>query len=283
MRAGARREILDSLHATYGVSIRNACELLSFTRSSYYYVSRKDPRTALRLRLKELATARPRFGYRRLHVLLRREGWSVNLKLVYRLYCEEALQVRTRLRRRKIATQPRLELDEATQVNERWSMDFVADQLADGRRWRALAVIDQYSRECLALHADFSIGSRDVGEVLDAVVQERGQPVAITCDNGTEFTSRYFDAWAYFRKIQLDFIRPGKPVENAFIESFNGRLREECLSQHWFESLDEVRTVLHEWRTDYNETRPHSSLGDLAPAEYVGRLLAGAESDRKLA
>ena len=274
---------MDSVRASYGISVRSACQLLSFVRSSYYYVSRKDPRTALRIRLKELAAARPRFGYRRLHVLLSREGWGANLKLVYRLYCEEGLQVRTRRRRRKIVTQPRLELAEATQVNERWSMDFVADQLADGRRWRALTVIDQYSRECLALHADFSIGSRDVGEVLDAVIQERGLPDAITCDNGTEFTSRYFDAWAYFRRIQLDFIRPGKPVENAFIESFNGRFREECLSQHWFESLEEVRRVLDGWKSDYNETRPHSSLGGLAPAEYVGRLLAGAENDRELA
>jgi len=228
------------------------------------------------MRLKELAASRPRFGYRRLHVLLCREGWQINHKVTYRLYCEEGLQVRTR-RRRKIATQPRLKLDAATRIDERWSMDFVTDQLANGRYFRVLTVIDQFSRECVALHAGLSIRSKHVGNVLDEAIRQRNSPVAITCDNGSEFTSRYFDAWAYFRKIGLDFIRPGKPVENAFIESFNGRLREECLSQNWFVDLKDVQAALAAWSEDYNVSRPHTSLGCLAPVEYVAKLLAGAE------
>ena len=216
------------------------------------------------MRLKELAASRPRFGYRRLHLLLRREGWKVNHKLIHRLYCEEGLQVRTR-KRRKVAMQPRLSLGQATRVDERWSMDFVTDQLADGRYFRVFTVVDQFSRECVALHAAVSIRSKDVGEVLDAAIQRRSAPVAITCDNGTEFTSRHFDAWAYFRKIDLDFIRPGKPPENAFIESFYGRSRDECLSQTWFTDLDDARAAMAAWARDYNESRPHTSLGGLTP------------------
>lgn len=269
---------MDWAREKYPLSVRAACSLLQLPRSSYYYRSREDPRTTLRMRLKELAASRSRFGYRRLYILLRREGWKINHKVVARLYREEGLQVRTR-RRRKISTQPRLKLDAATRVDERWSMDFVTDQLADGRSFRAFAVVDQFSRECIALHAGFSIRSKHVGAVLDHAIRERQAPVAITCDNGSEFTSRHFDSWAYFRKIDLDFIRPGKPVENAFIESFNGRLREECLSQNWFVDLDDAQAALTAWREDYNESRPHTSLGGLAPVEYVARLLAGAEPE----
>ena len=256
------------------MSARAACSVLQFPRSSYYYQSRRDPRVALRMRLKELAASRPRFGYRRLHLLLRREGWRVNHKLIHRLYCEEDLQVRTR-KRRKVAMQPRLKLDRASRVNERWSMDFVTDQLVGGRYFRVFTVVDQFSRECVALHAGVSIRSKDIGEVLDAAIRRRSAPLSITCDNGTEFTSRYFDAWAYFRKIGLDFIRPGKPVENAFIESFNGRFRDECLNQDWFTDLADAQAALAAWKEDYNESRPHTSLGGLAPQEYVAQLLAG--------
>ena len=269
-----RREIIDWAREEYPVSARAACSLLQFPRSSYYYQSRRDPRVALRMRLKELAASRPRFGYRRLHLLLRREGWRVNHKLIHRLYCEEDLQVRTR-KRRKVAMQPRLKLERASRVDERWSMDFVTDQLVDGRYFRVFTVVDQFSRECVALHAGVSIRSKDVGEVLDAAIRRRSAPSSITCDNGTEFTSRYFDAWAYFRKIDLDFIRPGKPVENAFIESFNGRFRDECLNQGWFTDLADAQAAMAAWKEDYNESRPHTSLGGLAPQEYVAQLLAG--------
>jgi transposase InsO family protein len=152
-----------------------------------------------------------------------------------------------------------------TRVDERWSMDFVTDQLADGRYFRVFTVVDQFSRECVALHAAISIRSKDVGEVLDSAIGGRSAPSAITCDNGTEFTSRYFDAWAYFRKIDLDFIRPGKPVENAFIESFNGRFRDECLNQDWFTDLDDAQAAMAAWKQDYNESRPHTSAGGLGP------------------
>ena len=259
----------------FPISVRGASELLQFPRSSHYYRSRKDSQVALRMRLKELAASRPRFGYRRLLILLRREGWSVGHKLIYRLYCEENLQVRTRRRRRrKITSQPRLALPKATRPGQRWAMDFVADQLLNGTRWRALNVIDQCSRECIVLEAAGSIGSQMVCDLLDRAILRHGKPESITCDNGTEFTSRCFDAWAYSRGIHLDFIGPGKPAENGFIESFNGRLREECLSQHWFLDIDEVQECLAAWKKDYNETWPHTSLGGLAPAEYVGRLLA---------
>lgn len=225
------------------------------------------------MRLRDLAASRPRYGYRRLHVLLVREGWRVNHKRVLRLYREENLQVRTK-RRRKVASQPRLQLPAPDQVNERWSLDFVHDELTHGRRFRALTVIDHFSRECLAIEVNNSLPAEAVTRVLDRVVAERGAPMALTLDNGTEFTSKHFDAWAYRSGIQLDFIRPGRPVENSIIESFNGKFRDECLSQHWFRSLAEARAIIEAWRYDYNETRPHSSLGNLAPAEYVSSLVA---------
>lgn len=231
MKAQRRREIVNWAQKGCLLSARGACSQLQWPRSSYYYQSRKNPWMALRMRLKELAASRPRFGCRRLHVLLRREGWQINHKVTYWLYYEENLQIRTR-KRRKIATQPRLRLDTSTRVDDRWSMDFVTDQLADGRFFRVLAVVDQFSRECVALHAGLSIRSKHVAELLHEAIRQPGAPAAITCDNGSEFTSRYFDSWASSRKIDLDFIRPGRPVENVFIESFNGRVREECLSQN---------------------------------------------------
>lgn len=267
-----QREIVDEVKTAYGVSARFACRVLEFPESTYFYKSRRQPRTALRLRLRELAASRPRYGYHRLHVLLRREGWMVNRKLVYRLYREEGLAVRTR-RRRKLVSQPRLVLAQPTAANERWAMDFVSDQFVRGGRFRVFTVIDIFTRECLSLHVARSIRSQDVATVLDRVIARRSAPTAITCDNGTEFTSNVFDEWAFLRKIQLDFIRPGKPVENAFIESFNGRLREECLSQNWFTDIDDAQAAMAAWMAEYNESRPHTSLGDLAPADYARRLL----------
>lgn len=226
------------------------------------------------MRLRELASSRPRYGYRRLWILLVREGFQVGHKLVYRLYKEEGLQIRPR-RRRKAASETRLDLPQAASPNERWSMDFVSDSFADGRRFRVFAVIDQFTRECLVLHPGVSLGARDLTKTLAEAVRIRGRPKAITCDNGSEFTSRHFDAWAYEEGIQIDFIRPGKPVENALIESFNARFREECLSQSWFQSLVDAQAASAAWMQDYNESRPHSSLGDLAPAEYAAKLLLG--------
>jgi putative transposase len=226
----------------------------------------------LRLRLKELAYARPRYGYRRLTTLLQREGWPVNHKRVHRIYREEELMVRTKRRKRRTA-EVRVKLLPATQVGERWGIDFVSDQLADGRRFRVLTAVDHVSRECVCLRAAQSLPSQAVTEVLDETMDLYGQPEAITMDNGTEFACNHFDQWAYRRGIQLDFITPGRPVENGIIESFNGKLRDECLNVHWFESLADVRAEIEAWREEYNQVRPHSSLGNRAPAEYIAELL----------
>ncbi len=223
------------------------------------------------MRLRELALDRPRYGYRRLTILLRREGWHVNAKRVYRLYREEGLTVRVK-RRKKLASHARVRPPVAGQVNERWSMDFVADSLSDGRRIRVLTIIDSFTRECLALKVAKSLPSQSVTEALNCVIDQRGAPRIIQVDNGTEFTSNHFDAWAYCRGIDVDFIRPGKPVDNAHIESFNGRLRDECLNSRWFESLDDARQALQAWRWDYNEVRPHSSLGDMPPSAFAARI-----------
>ena len=216
--------------------------------------------------------ARPRYGYRRLQVLLERQGWHVNTKKVYRLYREENLLVRTK-RRRKLAARLRVVPPSPVRVNERWGMDFLSDQLSYGQRFRILTVVDLFSRECLCLYASRSIPAEGVTSKLERVFSRRRQPEVMTLDNGTEFTSRHFDAWAHRQGIRLDFIRPGRPVENGYIESFNGKLRDECLNLHWFATLEEAQQILNDWRQDYNKTRPHSSLGNLAPADYVARLI----------
>lgn len=233
------------------------------------YPSRKPDRTPLVHRIRELAAARPRFGYRRIHVLLGREGWSVNHKLVYRLYSTDGLGVRAK-RRRKRASHVRVLPPAATALNQRWSMDFVHDRLDDGRRFRALTVVDTFSRECLAVEPDFKMSGRKVAAALDRIAERRALPEMITVDNGTEFYSKALDSWAYRRGVRLDFIRPGKPVENAYIESFNGRLREECLNMQVFLSMADARDKLDVWRKDYNECRPHSSIGNLTPIEFAG-------------
>ncbi len=209
---------------------------------------------------------RVRFGYRRLTVLLRREGWTVNAKRVWRLYREEGLTVRTK-GRKKLASRARVPPPRATAPHQCWSMDFVHDRLIDGRAFRVLTVIDQFTRECVALVAAPTWRGEDVAAVLETVVQSRGVPASITVDNGTEFQSRAMDAWAYRRQTTLVFIRPGKPVENTFIESFNGRLRDEGLNTHQFISLVDAQQHLDRWREDYNAVRPHSALDDRTPEE----------------
>ena len=256
----------------YAISERRACRLVMLHRSVCRYRAHGRDDRALRLRLKELAYARPRYGYRRLTTLLQREGWPVNHKRVHRIYREEELMVRTKRRKRRTA-EVRVKLLPATQVGERWSIDFVSDQLADGRRFRVLTAVDHVSRECVCLRAAQSLPSQAVTEVLDEAMDLYGQPEAITMDNGTEFACNHFDQWAYRRGIQLDFITPGRPVENGIIESFNGKLRDECLNLHWFESLADVRAEIEAWREEYNQVRPHSSLGNRAPAEYIAELL----------
>jgi putative transposase len=221
------------------------------------------------MRIRDLAMARPRFGCQRIHIMLRREGWPVNHKRVHRLYCLEGLQVRMRVRRRKRLSLHRGPAPKPTAANQHWSMDFVHDQLVDGRRFRVLTVIDQWSRESVSVEPGFSLTGQSVAAILDAVARDRALPKAITVDHGTEFTSRALDEWAWRRGVLLDFIRPGKPVENGLCESFNGRLRDECLNTNEFTSLEHARAVLAAWRDDYNHHRPHSSLGHLTPSEYA--------------
>ena len=243
---------------------------MMINRSTMNYQSRRDPQHALRTRLRELAASRVRFGYRRLTVLLRREGWAVNAKRIYRLYTEDGLAVRTKVRK-KIARRSRVPTLRATRPNEKWSMDFVAARLIDGRWFRVLTVVDQFTRECVLLLADSSLTGHKVALALSQAIAVRGAPVSITVDNGTEFASRAMEAWAYQYGVQLDFIRPGRPVENSYIESFNGRLRDECLNVEVFFTLADVRDKLEHWRQDYNQVRPHSALADHPPETFAAR------------
>jgi len=240
-------------------------------RSVWYYRSQARDTTVLRQRMRELATARPRFGYERLHILLMREGWRLGRNRVHRLYKLEGLQVRMRVRRRKRISLHRGPAPIATRSGQYWAMDFVHDQMANGRKFRVLTVIDKWHRACVALQADFALTGQSVVEALQEVAQTRELPHAITVDHGTEFTSKVLDEWCYQRGVKLDFIRPGKPTENGFIESFNGRLRDECLNVNEFTSLEHARATLLSWQQDYNHIRPHGSLGHLTPSEYAIR------------
>ena len=220
------------------------------------------------MRIKEIAATRVRYGYKRIHILLRREGWAVNHKRIYRIYREEGLNLRYKSRRKRISG-TRIPRDDVTQINECWAMDFVSDSLFNGKRFRALTIIDIFSRECLGIYADIGITGQKVVETLETICCERGTPERIRVDNGPEFISKVLDAWAYSTDIKLDFSRPGKPTDNAHIESFNGSLRDECLNINWFLSIEDARSKLETWRKDYNEFRPHSSLGNLTPKDYA--------------
>lgn len=229
----------------------------------------RDPRAELRIRLRDLATSRVRYGYQRLYVLLRREGWLVSKKLVYRLYCEEGLGIRHGKPRRRRSVQVREGRPATAQINESWSMDFMSDRLHSGERFRLLTLVDNFSRESLAIEVGRRFTGDDVVKVLERVAAGRGKPKAIRVDNGPEFISMSLDLWAYFNGVKLDFSRPGKPTDNAFIESFNGRLREECLNQHWFLSTDEAERLTEAWREDYNRHQPHRALENRTPIEFA--------------
>ena len=271
----AHREAAAHLQSAYEMSERRACRVLGVDRSSVRYEATKSDDSALRERLKALAHERRRFGYRRLHVLLRREGHAVNRKRVQRLYREEKLTVRRRGGRKR-ALGERRPLDAPQAANKRWSLDFVADQMTDGRRFRILEVYDDCTRECLALVADTSISGRRVARELDAIIAWRGRPAGVVSDNGTELTSNAILEWADQRGVGWHYIAPGKPQQNGFSESFNGRLRDELLNETLFRSLTDARAKLETWRRDYNEVRPHSSLGYLTPAEYASALSGDA-------
>jgi putative transposase len=264
---GQRRAVITHAKRTAAISERRACRLLGVHRSLVRYESIRPSEAELRARLKALAEQRPNWGSPRLTWLLRREGRAVNHKKVERLYREEGLTVRRR--RRKRVARPRVEMPTPKRANEQWSMDFMRDQLAGGRVFRLLTVVDHYTRESPAIEVDLSLPGARVAQVLDRLVLRRGRPRSIHVDNGPEFTGRALDEWAHLRGVKLEFIRPGKPVENAFIESFNGRLRQECLEQHWFLDLADARRTIEASRISYNTNRPHSGLGGQTPAEFA--------------
>ena len=251
--------------ADFLASERHACELMEIARTTHRYSSRRDD-SWLREQLLRLAREKPRFGYRRIHLLLGREGVVVNHKKVQRVYRELGLSVKRTKRKRLVRVlHPRPLL---TAPNQEWAADFVSDVTAGGQRLRVLCVIDSFTRECLALEVDTSLPSRRVTRVLERVIQHRGVPVAIRCDNGPEITSRHFLAWCIERKIDIVHIQPGKPTQNAHVESFNGRLREECLNVSWFWNLFDARRKIAYWRDEYNQQRPHSSLNYFTPEEF---------------
>lgn len=251
----------------FGLSENKACSFLMISKSSRRYASRKDD-VSLRARLKELAQEKRRYGCPRLHFLLKKEGLVKNHKRTERLYKEENLSLRTK-KRKKVACHLRLELPKAINKNQIWTMDFVSDALASGRKIKCLNILDIFNRESLAIFVGHSITGQGVVEQLNMLKDFVGLPEIISIDNGPEFTSKALWLWAYENNVKLAFIRPGSPTENAFIESFNGRFRDECLNEHWFVSLAEAKELIGNWRTEYNEIRPHSSLGMLTPIQFA--------------
>ena len=264
----AKRAAVTVLMTERDFGVTRACGLMGISRSLFRYRSRRPDSASLRARIEEIAAAKRRYGYRRVYLRLRREGWEVNRKRVYRLYREAGLAVRRR-KRKRIGVFERKPLPKPTAANVSWSMDFVADWLIGGRRLRCLTIVDDCTRECLAIEVDTSLPGLRVQAVLDRLADTRGLPQSITVDNGPEFDSKVLDQWAYRTGVQLSFIRPGKPNENAYIESFNGKFRDECLNEHWFISLAHARRIIEAWRIEYNTERPHSSLGNRTPQEFA--------------
>lgn len=277
----ARREAVAHLCQTYEVSQRRACTAIVAERSSVRYRSLRPDDGGVRARLRELAAIRRRFGYRRLHILLRREGVHMNHKRLRRLYAEERLQVRRRGgRKRALGTRAPMTIPQGP--NQRWSLDFVSDALTDSRRFRILAVVDDFTRECLCLVADTSLSGMRVGRELDTIIAERGRPAICVSDNGTELTGMAMLRWSQETQVEWHYIAPGKPQQNAFVESFNSRLRDELLNETLFTSLAHVREALATWKDDYNTVRPHSALGNLAPAIYAKLSVPAMQRDGTL-
>ena len=282
----ARREAVGWLH-TRGTSLRRACRVIGLSTATWRYQRRTSAtNVAVLERLQVHAAVRARFGYRRLHILLEREGLAVNHKRVHRIYQAAGLQVRRR-RRKRLTRAERIPLPTASQRLERWSMDFTTDTLADGRNFRTLNIVDDFTRECVAIEVDRSLPGLRVTRVLDRLHAAVGLPQSIVVDNGPEFAGRTLDAWAYARGVTLRFIRPGKPIENAYVESFNGKFRDECLNEHWFVSLADAKAVIEAWRVDYNSVRPHSSLAGRTPDQFAAismgaRRLPPARPDKGL-
>ena len=277
VRPAVRRDLLGVLQSTHQIGERRACSAMGFGRSSQRYRSRRDPQVVLRMRLKDLAAVRVRYGYRRLQVLLRREGWAVNRKRTYRLYAEEGLSIRTKLPKRKRAWRYRQGRPGAAAPNEIWAMDFMADQLFDGRPIRILTMVDIHTREGLPMHPRANFRAAQVVEVLDGLVRLRGKPNSLRVDNGPEFAGRLLNHWAYLNGVAIDFSRPVKPTDNAFNEAPGARLRAECLNASWFLSLADAKQRIEEWRCHYNEERAHSALGNLTPSAFANQAQAARE------
>jgi len=242
---------------------------MMMSRSNYNYQSKQDEQAPLRMRIKDIAAVRVRYGYKRIHILLKREGWQINHKRVHRLYRLEGLNLRAKGKRKRMRSLKRPERLTATRSTESWSMDFVADALFNGRRFRALTLVDNFSRECPAILVGQNLHGDEVVDVLDSLKLIRGLPETLCVYTGSEFVSKVLDKWAYEHGVKLSFSRPGKPVDNAFIESFNGSFRDECLNVNWFLSIDDAKKKIEAWRRDYNEFRPHSSLEDMTPNEFA--------------
>jgi len=266
----ARREAVTWAIQAYGVSLRRSCSLARLGLGSYYYRRIAADDGPLREAINQLARKRRRWGCPRIIVGLRRGGWRDNHKRIERIYREEKLQVRRR-RRKRVCGETREPLIQPSRPNQVWAMDFMGDALANGRKIRLLNIVDAYSRECLRIEVDTSLPGARVVRVLEELRTSRGLPEQIMTDNGPEFTGRVMDAWAYAREVKLHFIEPGKPMQNGYVESFNGKLRDECLNENWFVDLPDARQVTEDYRVDYNEERPHRSLGNLTPAEYIAK------------
>lgn len=253
------------MRGDWNVSIRRACGVLLVDTSSYHYKSRRPGQAHLEQRIKDICQTRVRYGYRRVHVMLCREGWSINMKKTRRIYRELGLQLRNKTPKRRVKAKLREDRVDATRPNETWAMDFVHDQLATGKKLRVLAVVDIFSRYVPVIDPRFSYRGEDVVQKLEMVCKKTGYPRTIRVDQGSEFISRDLDLWAYTNGVTLDFSRPGKPTDNAFIEAFNGRFRVECLNAHWFLTLADAQEKMEDWRRYYNEERPHGAIGNLAP------------------
>ena len=263
-----KRKAVSYLIQNKDLSQCRSCRLLKLHPKIYRYVSRKKNDNVLRSNLIDIAKQRKRFGYRRVHVMLKRKGFDVNHKKVYRIYKEENLSVR-RTKRKRLKSGQRENILTPIFPNEQWAMDFMSDSLFSGRKFRTLNILDLFNRECIAIEVDNSLTGIKVTQILNRLIETRGMPKSITIDNGTEFTSKAFDQWAYEKGIKLNFIQPGKPSQNGFVESFNGKFRDECLNENWFSNLNHAKELIEKWRIDYNTQRPHSSLNNLTPEEYT--------------
>lgn len=265
----SRRSVVKHITSTFAISERRSCALAGLSRYAYRYKVKPKQDDKLRVRMRELAAKYPRYGYLMLHSLLKREALVVNRKRTYRIYSEERLQVRTKKRRKLV--RPRQPMVLPIGKNIRWSMDFVSDQLINGRRFRVLNIVDDHSREMVGQLVDHSISGARVAAFLSRMIEQRSKPDQVICDNGTEFTSKAMFEWQEDKNVKLGFIQPGKPTQNAFVESLNGKFRNECLNQQWFRSLGDAKEKIDAWRHHYNNERPHSSLEYMTPVAFANR------------